>query len=57
MENITFLEVQNAMDSTVTEYAVVAHDDGSFTTMPKSLYEAQQAEQSTPIVIDEAKTK
>ena len=29
---------------------------GNATAMPKELYEAQQAEQSTPIVIDEATT-
>jgi len=34
------------------DYAVIEHADGSFTSMLKSTYEAQQAEQSTPPVIE-----
>jgi hypothetical protein len=34
--------------------AIIYNEDGSFTSMPKEVYEAQQAEQSTPSVIDEA---
>ena len=30
------------------EVAIIEYDDGSFTSMLKSTYEAQQAEQSTP---------
>jgi len=37
------------------EYVTI-ENDGHFTTMLKSEYD-KQAEQSTPIVIDEAKTK
>jgi hypothetical protein len=32
---------------------VIEREDGSILTMPKSLYEAQQAEQSTPIVTED----
>jgi hypothetical protein len=32
-----------------TDYAMIDHGDGSFTSMPKAEYEAKQAEQSTPI--------
>jgi hypothetical protein len=32
------------------EHAIIEHEDGSMTTMLKSEYERQQAEQSTPIV-------
>ena len=35
------------------EYVTI-ENDGHFTTMLKSTYEAMQAEQSTPSVIDEA---
>jgi hypothetical protein len=44
MENVKFLDVENE------SYAIIEHADGSFTSMPKADYEAQQAEQFTPIV-------
>ena len=37
-------------DSDGTEYAVIEHADGSFTSMTKAEYDRRQAEQSTPIV-------
>jgi hypothetical protein len=49
MDNVTFIEVPN-LDGTTTEHALIAHADGSFTSMLKSTYDAQQAEQSTPIL-------
>jgi hypothetical protein len=49
MDNVTFLEVEN-FDGTTVEHAIIAHADGSFTSMLKSTYEAMQAEQSTPIL-------
>jgi hypothetical protein len=33
-----------------TEHVIIEHEDGSTTSMLKSTYEAQQAEQSTPIL-------
>jgi hypothetical protein len=39
------------------EVVLIDHGNGSFTSMLKSTYEAQQAEQSTPSVIDEAEAK
>jgi hypothetical protein len=48
MENVTFIEIETL--GGVQEHALVAHADGSFTSMLKSTYEAQQAEQSTPSV-------
>jgi hypothetical protein len=56
MENVTFIEIENP-DKVTIEHALIGHLDGSFTSMPKSEYDRRQAEQSTPIVIDEAKTK
>jgi hypothetical protein len=48
MENVTFIEVESLG---VTEtHAIIEHADGSFTSMLKSTYEAQQTEQSTPIL-------
>ena len=52
MENITYVT-----DSYGDEHAIIEHADGSFTSMLKSTYEAQQAEQSTPSVIYEAEAK
>jgi hypothetical protein len=45
MENVTFFEVESYGET--IEQALIAHADGSFTSMLKSTYEAQQAEQST----------
>ena len=39
------------------EHAIIDRGNGEFTSMLKSTYEAQQAEQSTPIVINETSTK
>ena len=55
MDKVTFLEIE-ASGGTQT-HALIQHEDGSFTSMLKSTYDAMQAEQSTSIVIDEAKTK
>ena len=48
MENVTFIEIESL--GGVQEHALIAHEDGSFTSMSKATYEAQQAEQSTPIL-------
>jgi hypothetical protein len=39
-----------------TQHVIIEHEDGSTTSMLKSTYDAMQAEQSTPIVIDETST-
>jgi hypothetical protein len=53
MDNVTFIEVEN-IDGTTTEHAIIDRGNEEFTSMTKAHYEAQQAEQSTPSVIDEA---
>ena len=45
MDNVKFIET-NELDG-VVEHAIIEHDDGSFTTMLKSTYDAQQAAQAT----------
>lgn len=45
MENVTFIEVSNP-DQTTIEYAVIDRGNGEFTTMPKAIYDEQQAAQS-----------
>jgi len=44
-------------DKTITEMVELESADGRITVMLKTEYDRQQAEQSTPIVIDEAETK
>ena len=44
MNNVTFLEIEGV------EYAIIDHGNEQFTSMPKSEYDRQQAEQSTPSV-------
>jgi hypothetical protein len=57
MDNVTFIEYTNPISGVVVEHAIIDRGNGEFTSMLKSTYEAQQAEQSTPIVIDEAEVK
>ena len=47
MDNITFIKV-TGIDGTEIEHAIIDHGNEQFTSMLKSTYEAQQAEQSTP---------
>jgi hypothetical protein len=54
MDKVTFVTVQSLEGS--SEHAIIDHGNEQFTSMLKSTYEAQQAEQSTPIVINEAET-
>ena len=55
MENVTFVEIESF--GKIVEHAIIAHADGSFTSMTKEHYDKQQAEQSTPSLTDEAATK
>ena len=48
MDKVTFIEVIDTMTQEVTEHAIIDRGNGEFTSMLKSTYEAQQAEQSTP---------
>ena len=57
MDKVTFLEITHSMTGEVTEHAIIDHGNDQFTSMTKAEYDRQQAEQWTPIVIDETKTK
>ena len=57
MDNVTFIEITDPITGDVTEHAIIDRGNGEFTSMLKSTYDAMQAEQSTPIVIDETATK
>jgi hypothetical protein len=45
MDNVTFITTIEGI-----EHAIIDHGNDQFTSMLKSTYEAQQAEQSTPIL-------
>ena len=53
MENITVIQDEQK-DGSIVEHIVIAHADGSFTSMLKSTYDEQQAALSTPIVSSDA---
>ena len=53
MDNVTFFT--DELDGKV--HAIINRGNGEFTAMLKSTYDAMQAEQSTPSVIDEAEAK
>jgi len=55
MDNVTFIEVET-MNGTET-HAIIDRGNNQFTSMLKSEYDRRQAEQSTPSVTNEAKTK
>jgi hypothetical protein len=48
MDNVTFNKIER-FDG-LLEVALIAHADGSFTSMTKAHFDKLQAEQSTPIV-------
>jgi hypothetical protein len=51
MGNVTFIEVEYFGET--VEHAIIDRGNGEFTSMLKSTYDAQQAEQSTPNVAAE----
>ena len=51
MDNVQFIT-----DVFGKEHAIIDRGNGEFTSMLKSTYDAMQAEQSTPMVTDEAAT-
>jgi hypothetical protein len=53
MDNVTFLVSE--LDG--VEYAIIDRGNNEFTSMTKEEYDRRQAEQSTPIVINEAEAK
>jgi uncharacterized membrane protein YkoI len=56
MDKVTFIEITNS-NGEIIEHAIIDRGNEEFTSMSKAEYDRRQAEQSTPIVIDEAKTK
>jgi len=56
MDKVTFITVTNSSGDEIA-HAIIDRGNGEFTSMLKSTYDAIQAEQSTPSVTNEAKTK
>jgi hypothetical protein len=54
MENINEIQENISINNSVIAYIVIDHGYGVFTSMAKTSYDAMQAEQSTPMVTDEA---
>ena len=50
MDNVTFIQVLEM--GVEVEHAIIDHGNEQFTSMSKSEYDRQQAEQSTPKVAD-----
>lgn len=48
MKNVTFVIVKE-IDGLEVEHAIIDRGNGEFTSMLKSVYDAMQAEQSTPL--------
>jgi hypothetical protein len=46
MYNVTFLDVTNALSGEVVIHAIIDRGNGEFTSMLKSTYEEQQAQQN-----------
>ena len=57
MDKFEIIVDEDKIKGTIHETVLITKDDGSQISMLKSAFDEQQAEQSTPIVIDEAKTK
>jgi hypothetical protein len=55
MNKLTFITIKG-IEGLEADYAIIDRGNGEFTSMLKSTYEAKKAEQSTPIVINEAET-
>ena len=56
MDKVNYIKIAGA-DGIEVEHAIIDRGNGQFTSMLKSTYDAMQAEQSTPSVTNEAKTK
>ena len=48
MDNVTFIDITDAISGETVKHAIIDRGNGEFTSMPKATYDEQQAEQSTP---------
>ena len=52
MDNVTFIEIESM--GVLETYAIIDRGNNEFTSMPKSVYDEQQAALEISAVIDEA---
>ena len=45
MDNVTFIEITDPLTGAVLEHAIIDRGNGEFTSMLKSTYDEQQAQQ------------
>ena len=43
MSKVTFIDIEIPLDKTITTHAIIDKGNGEFTSMPKSVYDEQQA--------------
>jgi hypothetical protein len=48
MNNVTFQDITDPLTNVVTTYAIIDRGNGEFTSMLKSIYDAQQASSTLP---------
>jgi hypothetical protein len=46
MNNVTFIKIADPLTGDVTEHAIIDRGNGEFTSMLKSTYDEQQAQQN-----------
>ena len=51
MDNVNFIKVTNS-NGVEVEHAIIDRGNGEYTSMPKSVYDEQQAALSTPITTE-----
>lgn len=44
MENIQIIEVESPFDGSITEHIIIDRGNGEFTSMPKAVWDEQQAQ-------------
>ena len=49
MNNVTFIEITDTFTNEVTEHAIIDRGNGEFTSMPKSFYDEQLANEAETI--------
>ena len=49
MDNVTFIKVAHSVTGELMEHAIIDRGNGEFTSMPKSVYDTQQATLTSPL--------
>ena len=52
MDNVTFYTITNPFTGEEVEHVTIDHGNEQFTSMPKSVYDEQQAALSTPSITE-----